>query len=93
MVYCGKGAPVPGWRPNAEPGLLRHQPDATGAIGADHYLMVVAVDGDLVRFHDPHGHPYATTPAGDFAAAWRADSIRYPHAPTRCRLPVTRRGG
>lgn len=63
-----------------EMGLLRHQPDADGAIGADHYVMVAAVDGDMVRFHDPHGHPYATMAAVEFAAAWHADSIGYPHA-------------
>ena len=63
-----------------EMGLLSHQPGAAGAIGADHYVMVVGADQDLVRFHDPHGHPYATMPAADFAAAWRADSIGYPHA-------------
>ena len=63
-----------------EMGLLPYQPDAAGAIGADHYLLVFAVDGDLVRFHDPHGHPYAALPAAAFAAAWRADSIGYAHA-------------
>jgi len=60
-----------------ELGLLRHHPDAAGPIGADHFLLVVAVDGELVRFHDPHGHPYATLPAEAFAAAWRGDSIDY----------------
>jgi hypothetical protein len=63
-----------------EMGLLRHQPDAAGAIGADHYVMVTAVDEDAVCFHDPHGHPYATMPPAEFAAAWRADAIAYPHA-------------
>jgi hypothetical protein len=60
-----------------ELGLLAHHPDAPGAIGADHFLMVLAFDGDLVRFHDPHGHPNATLPAGAFATAWRGDSIGY----------------
>ena len=63
-----------------EMGLLGHHPGAKGAIGADHYLLVFAFEGDLVRFHDPHGHPYATLPAQAFAAAWRGDSIGYPHA-------------
>jgi hypothetical protein len=32
---------------------------------------------DIVRFHDPHGYPYATMPTDEFAVAWRADSIPY----------------
>jgi hypothetical protein len=63
-----------------ELGLLLHHPGAGAAIGADHYLLVLAFDGDLVCFHDPHGHPYATLSAEAFATAWRADSIEYPHA-------------
>jgi hypothetical protein len=63
-----------------EMGLLGHHPGARGPIGADHYLLVLAADGDLVCFHDPHGHPYATLPAGAFAAAWRGDSIPYARA-------------
>jgi hypothetical protein len=62
-----------------EMGLLLHHPGAGTAIGADHYLLVLAFDGDVVCFHDPDGHPYATLPAGAFATAWRGDSIEYPH--------------
>ena len=60
-----------------ELGLLGHHPGTRGAIGADHYLLVVAAEDGLVRFHDPHGHPYATLPWPDFAAAWRGESIGY----------------
>ena len=60
-----------------EMGLLRHQPGSGKAIGADHFVLVLAFDGDLVLFHDPNGHPYATLPARLFAAAWRGDSIPY----------------
>jgi hypothetical protein len=39
----------------------------------------------MVRLHDPHGHPYATLPAVDFIAAWRAvpaaESIGYAAEP------------
>jgi len=62
-----------------EMGLLLHHPGAGTAIGADHYLLVLAFDGDVICFHDPHGHPYATLSAQAFATAWRGDSIGYPH--------------
>jgi hypothetical protein len=60
-----------------EMGLLRHQPGMTGPIEADHFVVVLEVDDELVRFHDPHGHPYATLPIVDFLAAWRAETIGY----------------
>jgi hypothetical protein len=60
-----------------ELGLLGHHPGRRAAIGADHYLLVLAAEDGIVRFHDPHGHPYATLPWPDFAAAWRGESITY----------------
>ncbi|MFB4267595.1 hypothetical protein [Nonomuraea sp. GTA35] len=45
--------------------------------GGDHYVVVLAVEGDTVVLHDPHGHPFATLPATDFLAAWRAESVEY----------------
>lgn len=60
-----------------EMGLLSHHPGAGTPIGADHFVVVTGYDDDVVRCHDPHGHPFATLPAQDFAAAWRADSIGY----------------
>ncbi|MBV1849369.1 hypothetical protein KUA19_04430 [Catellatospora sp. NEAU-YM18] len=60
-----------------EIGWLRHQPGMTGPIESDHFVSVLAVHGDLVEFHDPQGHPYATLPVGDFLTAWRADTIGY----------------
>ena len=39
-------------------------PDSGTAIGSDHYVVVTGVENDVVRFHDPHGHPYATLPGG-----------------------------
>lgn len=64
-----------------EMGLLLHQPGAGTAIGADHFVVVIGLDGESVRFHDPHGHPFATLPLDDFLAAWRTDSIGYPAEP------------
>ncbi|TDW23420.1 hypothetical protein [Kribbella kalugense] len=60
-----------------EMGLLLHQPGAGTPIEADHFLAVLAVDGDRVLMHDPHGFPYATLPLDAFLAAWRAESISY----------------
>ncbi|MFC4007858.1 hypothetical protein ACFOY2_11530 [Nonomuraea purpurea] len=53
--------------------LLPYTPHGDG----DHYLVVLAVEGDTVVVHDPHGHPYATLPVADFLAAWRAESVAY----------------
>jgi hypothetical protein len=64
-----------------EIGLLRHQPDMTGPIGSDHFVCVLEADDTLIRFHDPQGFPYATLPARDFLAAWRAQTIPYQAAP------------
>ncbi|MFC3450172.1 hypothetical protein [Amycolatopsis speibonae] len=64
-----------------EMGHLRHQPGMTGPIGADHFLVALAADGESVTAHDPQGYPYARIPRTDFAAAWRADTVDYgkPH--------------
>jgi hypothetical protein len=64
-----------------EMGLLLHQPGSGRAIGADHFVVVTEVTADTVHFHDPHGHPHATLPTADFAAAWQADSVGYTDAP------------
>lgn len=74
----------------AEVGLLRHQPEMTGPIGADHFVCVLEVDDELIRFHDPQGFPYATLPARDFLAAWRADTIPYKAAPYTMRSDFRR---
>ncbi|WP_426511546.1 hypothetical protein ACPPVO_13515 [Dactylosporangium sp. McL0621] len=60
-----------------EMGLFRHQPGMTAPIEADHFVAVLAADDERVRFHDPHGHPFATLPTGAFLAAWRGETIAY----------------
>jgi hypothetical protein len=64
-----------------EMGLLRHQPGMTAAIGADHWVVVLEIDEETVLMHDPHGHPYATLPTGDFMAAWRAEQMPWADPP------------
>ncbi len=65
------------WAGPLEMGHLSHQPGMTGPIGADHYVVVLDVDGERVLVHDPQGYPYASVPAGDFLKAWRAQTVNY----------------
>jgi hypothetical protein len=67
-------------------GLLLHHPGRGRAIGADHYVVVLAVEGEAVRFHDPHGYPYAILPIAQFMRAWKADLIVYADAAYAMRL-------
>jgi hypothetical protein len=67
----------PVWVGPLEMGHLRHQPEMTGPIGADHYVVVLEVTDERVLMHDPHGFPYADLPVADFLTAWRAESLAY----------------
>ncbi len=60
-----------------EMGLLLHQPRSGQPFGADHFVVVVAVEDETVTMHDPQGYPYACLPAEDFAAAWGAETLGY----------------
>ncbi|MFK8849417.1 hypothetical protein [Streptomyces sp. Ac-502] len=71
---CAEGPVLAG---PLEMGLLRYQHGSGTAIGADHYVVVLAVENNTVLLHDPHGHPYATLPTPAFAAAWRAETVPY----------------
>ncbi|MGW4643426.1 hypothetical protein ACWEN6_33255 [Sphaerisporangium sp. NPDC004334] len=73
-----------------EMGLLYHVPEMSGPIESDHFVTVLEADDKLIRFHDPHGHPYATLPTGDFLAAWRADTIAYRTTPYTMRSEFQR---
>ena len=70
----------PVWIGPVEMGHLRHQPGMRGAIGADHYVVVLALSGDMVEMHDPQGYPHATLPLADFVAAWRGETVDYGEA-------------
>jgi hypothetical protein len=70
-----KDGPV--WVGPVEMGHLRHQPGKNGPIGADHYLVVLAVEDERVEMHDPQGFPYVSLPLDDFMTAWRAETIGY----------------
>ncbi|MEC3976895.1 hypothetical protein [Amycolatopsis sp. H20-H5] len=60
-----------------EMGLLPHHPNMGVAIGADHFLVVFGVEGDLVRAHDPQGFPFATIPVDALLTAWNTESLVY----------------
>jgi hypothetical protein len=67
----------PVWIGPVEMGHLSHQPNMTGPIGADHYVVVLEVADGRVLMHDPQGYPYATLPLAEFMAAWRAETVGY----------------
>jgi hypothetical protein len=67
----------PVWVGPLEMGLMRHQPEMTGPIGADHFVVALDVDDQRVLIHDPQGFPYAEVPNADFLTAWRADTLTY----------------
>jgi len=67
----------PVWVGPLEMGHLRHQPEMTGPIGADHFVVALGVDDERVLIHDPHGFPYAEVPIAEFLAAWQADTLSY----------------
>ncbi|WP_051231458.1 hypothetical protein [Kaistia adipata] len=67
----------PVWIGPVEMGWLRHQPGKDGPIAADHYVVVLAVEGGWVWMHDPEGHPFACLPLEDFMEAWRAETLDY----------------
>ncbi|HEY1488810.1 MAG TPA: hypothetical protein VGF84_22065 [Micromonosporaceae bacterium] len=67
----------PVWVGPIEMGHLRHQPEMSGPIGADHYVVALDVNDERVLVHDPQGFPYAEVPIGDFMTAWRAETVNY----------------
>jgi hypothetical protein len=62
-------------------GGLGYMPHHAQFSGSDHFVLVLGVDNDRVRMHDPDGYPYAALPAAEFLRAWKADRLRYAQAP------------
>ena len=60
-------------------GGLGYLPYHQQVSGSDHFVVVLGVEGDRVRVHDPDGFPHATLPTGDFLRAWKAERVRYSH--------------
>ncbi|WP_309083141.1 hypothetical protein [Chelativorans sp.] len=67
----------PVWVGPVEMGHFRHQPEMKGPLGADHYVVVLAVDEEQVLMHDPQAYPYVSLPLADFMAAWRTETLSY----------------
>ncbi|WP_107655415.1 hypothetical protein [Nocardia suismassiliense] len=78
QAACAQGPALAG---PLEMGLLTYRPDAGIAIGADHYVVVLAVEDDTVLLHDPQGNPFATLPARAFLDAWRGEKMTYIDTP------------
>ena len=75
LVEAATTGPV--WVGPLEMGHLRHQPEMTGPIGADHFVVVLDVHDERVLVHDPQGYPYVQVPIDDFMTAWRAETVSY----------------
>ncbi|PRB14128.1 hypothetical protein [Microbacterium sp. MYb62] len=71
-------------------GFLRHLPGTTQPVGADHYLIALAVDDEGVIAHDPEGHPFSHIALPDFLEAWEARGMDYGH-PFSMRAEFVRR--
>jgi hypothetical protein len=68
-------------------GALGYMPNHAQLSGSDHFVIVLGVEQERVRVHDPDGYPYAALPATEFLRAWKAERARY--AP----VPYTMRSG
>jgi len=62
-------------------GYLSYSPASRQMAGADHYVLVLALERDHVLVHDPAGYPYAVLPLADFQQAWQAERIGYRQGP------------
>jgi hypothetical protein len=62
-------------------GALGYMPQHAQFSGSDHFVVVLGLEGDRVRVHDPDGYPYAAMPAAEFLRAWKAERVRYARAP------------
>ena len=52
-------------------GGLGYMPHHAQLSGSDHFVVVLGVESDRVRMHDPEGYPYATLPtAAYYNLAW-----------------------
>jgi hypothetical protein len=62
-------------------GWLTYNPEHKHLEGADHFIIVLAVEEERLRIHDPAGYPYAVLPLDDFLQAWRAEAVGYGRKP------------
>ncbi|MGH7396808.1 MAG: hypothetical protein ACRELW_04660 [Candidatus Rokuibacteriota bacterium] len=62
-------------------GGLGYMPQHAQLSGSDHFVVVLGVENERVRMHDPDGYPYAALPATEFLRAWKAERVRYGQVP------------
>ncbi|NJM35668.1 MAG: hypothetical protein HC850_14305 [Rhodomicrobium sp.] len=62
-------------------GGLGYMPQHAHLSGSDHFVVVLGVESERVRMHDPEGYPYAVLPASEFLRAWKAERVRYAQVP------------
>ena len=75
-------------------GELSYRPNASGANGADHFVLALHVEDGAVIVHDPAGYPAMPISIKALDRAWRADLIEYRrgtyrrwHSPIRVERP------
>lgn len=75
-------------------GELPYRPNASGANGADHFVLALHVEDGAVIVHDPAGYPAMPIGVEALDCAWRADLIEYRrgtyrrwHSPIRVERP------
>ena len=75
-------------------GELPYRPNASGANGADHFVLALHVEDGAVVVHDPAGYPAMPLGVEALDRAWRADLIAYRrgtyrrwHSPIRVERP------
>jgi hypothetical protein len=56
---------------------LSYNPMRPRLAGVDHFILVLAAEGDYFRVHDPAGFAHALIGREDLQAAWRAEAIAY----------------
>ena len=64
-------------------GHLPYFPNHRALTGADHYVLVTAMDDAGVRLHDPYGYPNLHLAFADLGPAWEARAVAYRRAPYR----------
>lgn len=58
-------------------GGLTYIPWREDAVGSDHYVAALGIEGDSVQVHDPAGWPFALISLDALIEAWKAEKIGY----------------
>jgi hypothetical protein len=58
-------------------GFLSYDPSHQHKHGADHYIVALKLEGEMVQVHDPQNFPWAVLPLADLMAAWDGKALGY----------------